>query len=69
MNGSPMFSFGAYEMKKTIKGLLIAAAGAGLSYVLTEVIPLFEGTSYMVLIPIMSAIVNAAKEYVVNNEK
>lgn len=65
----PNFSFGHVEMKKVAKGLLITVVSAVLAYLISDVIPLFKGTSLVVLIPLMNVIVNSVKEFLVNNTK
>jgi hypothetical protein len=66
-DGSRSLSFGSYEMRKVVKGFLIALTGSALAYLTTDVIPLFEDTSYYLLIPVMSVIVNAVRQLLKNN--
>lgn len=57
--------------QKVVKGLLIAAAGAGLTFVSTTVIPVLQespNVTLLVVVPILSAAVNAAQKWLLDSK-
>lgn len=63
MNGSKQFDWNSEDWWKTLKGAVIAGLGALIAFLLARVTQLNFGQFTYVLIPIISALLNAAQRF------